>query len=169
MKISFLAIAIPLVFSAFGCGKSASSAKPVPLPAFTPWPSIEPQQARRLSGSRLKQLALGVILFAQKHDDTFPDMSSADAMRADVYPFLMSGGVELFVHPVTGETYAPNPSLSGKSRDSIPAEKIGKIAMLYEASADGNLTRGVIYDDGHYHRIDESEWPALKAASEIPQ
>ena len=148
-----------------GCSKSASTgAAAVPLPAFTPWPNITPENARKLSDSRLKRLSLALITCAQKHGDTFPDTSSPEAFRAAVYPFLEGGGADLFVHPVTGEAFAVNPSLSKQKTADVPETS----AMLYEANADGNLTRGVVFALGNFKRVDEADWPQIKAASKIP-
>lgn len=164
MKRLLLAVAVGAAMLT-SCGKSASTGSAaVPLPAFTPWPNLTPQEAREISDSRLKRLSLAIIDYAQKHNDTFPDMSSSDAFRAAVYPFLSSGGAELFVHPVTGEAYAVNASLS----QTKTADASETTALLFEARADGNLTRTVIFATGNFKRIDEADWPQLKAASKIP-
>jgi hypothetical protein len=119
-----------------------------------------------LSVSRLKQLALGIAVYRSKNDDKLPDLTSPAAMRAEVYPFLTMGGLDIFVHPKTGEPFEVNVSLSKTVPPVFPGPS--PIALAYEASADGNLTRAVAYTDGHVKRVEESEWPAIKAASNIP-
>lgn len=43
-----------------------------------------------------------------------------------------------------------------------------KMVIYYEASPASDGTRGVVFLDGHAKRIAKRDWPALKAASHVP-
>lgn len=133
--------------------------------------NMMPDEARALTDSRLKQMALATIRLRSRQNDVLPDMSSVAALQTALKPFLNEdsvGGEEVFVNPVTGEFFQPNPSLSKKPYTGELADNSYKIVLLYENSPSPNLTRGVMFADGHHERIDESEWSALKQASKIP-
>ena len=116
------------------------------------------------SQSNLKQLALGVMMYAQDHDEKLPPMKSAAALKKAIMPYVKSETV--FTDPNGDKAYMANPSLSGKSLASIanPAE----IALLYEAEAGPDGSRSVAFVDGHVKRLTASEWATLKKRSKIP-
>ena len=122
------------------------------------------QAAASVSLSNLKQLGLGIMQYAQDHDQTFPPLEDAAAMKKAIMPYVKSES--LFVHPNSKEAYQPNASLSGKKMTSLaePATRV----LGFEASPDANGRRAVLYADGHVKRIAESDWPDIKKASQVP-
>lgn len=116
------------------------------------------------SNSNLKQLGLGIMQYTQDHNQTFPPLEDAAAMKKEVMPYVKNE--ELFVHPGSKEAYQPNSSLSGKKLSSL-AEPNSRV-LAYEASAGTDGRRGVLYADGHVKRESETEWPQIKKASQVP-
>lgn len=137
--------------------------------AFTPETQEEAQQQaeaanNRLSLSNLKQIGLAMIQYVQDYDEKLPPMKSAAVAKKALYPFVKDDAV--FQQPQTHEPYQPNTSLSGRSLASF--ERPAEMVIYYEAGPAPDGTRGVVFLDGHARRIRESEWPALKSASHVP-
>ena len=114
--------------------------------------------------SNLKQLGLGMMMYAQDYDEVLPPMKDAATMKKSLMPYVKSE--QIFISPITKDAYRPNPILSGKKLAHIanPAAMVS----IYEASPAPDGTRGVAFVDGHAKRIKEAEWPRLKQASKIP-
>ena len=112
----------------------------------------------------LKQLGLELSQYMQDNDERLPPMQSAAATQKAIYPYIKSDAV--FVHPRTHQPYQPNSSLSGRTLASFadPATMV----VYYEPAPAPDGTRGVVFLDGHAKRIREDQWPALKAASHVP-
>jgi len=135
--------------------------------AFAP---LTPEDAQRQaeaayqsqSLSNLKQIGLAMAQYMQDNDEKLPPMKSAAVAKKALFPFIKSDAV--FQQPQTHEPYLPNTSLSGRPLASF--QNPATMVVYYEAGPDG--TRGVVFLDGHAKRIHESEWPALKAASHVP-
>jgi hypothetical protein len=134
------------------------------------------------SALNLKQLGLGLMQYVQDYDEKLPPMRPATSVaqirgesagRATInsttsvftrlLPYLKS--VAIFRHPVTGEIYRPNQTLSGRPVTSVkrPAE----VVAFYEGSAAADGTRGITYLDGHVGRIREIDWPHVARRSGI--
>ena len=132
--------------------------------------------------SDLKQIGLAMLMYIQDYDEKLPPMRSVQRM-ADIKnefntgwsnakpskvqpllgPYLKS--VEIFAHPTTREIYRPNINVSGRtlaSLDTAPEQVI----TFYEASPAPDGTRAVLYLDGHVKRERETDWPAIRAASD---
>ncbi len=121
------------------------------------------QDAGKQSLKNLKRLGLGLNMWVQDHNETYPTIANAAAMKTALMPYVKDESA--FVCPDTNEPYLPNPNLSGKSLSSIA--DVSNTVAFYEAGAtDG--TRGVAFVDGHAERIAESQWPQLKQSSGIP-
>lgn len=143
--------------------------------------ALTAQAANERSVSNLKQVALGLVQYTQDWDDQLPPMRSAQSMaqiKADsqlpyeagglatvqrvLFPYIKS--VEIFVHPTTREIYRPNLNLSGRPLGFLEAGE--KIVTFYEASPAADGTRAVLYLDGHVKRERETDWAAIRAASD---
>lgn len=122
------------------------------------------QAAEATSVSNLKQLGLAVTMYEQDYDEKMPPMKSAAVTKQALLPYIKSDDV--FQRPQTHEPYLPNTSLSGRSLASF--QNPVTMVIYYEATPAPDGTRDVVFLDGHVKRIPESEWPALKAASHVP-
>lgn len=132
-------------------------------------PQMSDDDARALTASRLKQLAVAVKRYSERNRDVLPDLSTPEAMKADLKGYFGEhpvGSEEILLHPTTGQPFQPNPSLSKVNELTIDDSE--KRVLLYEDPASTNDTRAVIYEDGHFKRLPESDWPAIKAYSKIP-
>ncbi len=133
--------------------------------------SQKAQAARaELSNSNLKQLVMGVIQYAQDHDETFPPMQNMFQLKKAIYPYLKSEqrGVrsgQVFRQPGSGTFYVPNAALSKKKMASM--DDVANTAALYEAQVGSDGKRGVAFEDGHVKRVTASEWTKLKEHSGI--
>lgn len=114
--------------------------------------------------SNLKQIGLAMVQYEQDNDEDLPPMRSAASTQKALFPFVRDSAV--FQQPRTHEPYLPNTSLSGRTLASFNSPS--DMVTYYEAVPAPDGTRGVAFLDGHVKRIHESEWPALKAASHVP-
>ncbi len=114
--------------------------------------------------SNLKQIGLAMMQYVQDNDEKLPPMKSAAVTKKALFPYVKSDAV--FQQPQTHEPYLPNTSLSGHSLASF--QNPATMVVYYEAGPAPDGMRGVVFLDGHAKRIHESEWPALKAASHVP-
>lgn len=112
----------------------------------------------------LKLLGLAMTQYLQDYDEKLPPMQSAVAAQKALSPYVKINSA--FQQPQTHEPYLPNTSLSGRSLASF--DNPATMVIYYEASPNLDGMRGVVFLDGHAKRIHESEWPALKAASHVP-
>lgn len=137
--------------------------------AFAP---LTPEDARRQADaayesrslSNLKQIGLAMAQYIQDNDEKLPPMKSAAVTKKALFPFVKTDAV--FQQPQTHDPYLPNTSLSGRSLASF--KDPSSMVIYYEAGPAPDGTRGVVFLDGHARRIRESEWPALKSASHVP-
>lgn len=127
-------------------------------------PVGQEQAVNASSASNLKQLGLGILQYAQDHNQTFPPLEDAGAMKKAVMPYVKNEDV--FVHPGSKEAYQPNASLSSKKMSSL-AEPNSRV-LAYEANAGTDGRRAILYADGHVKRESETEWPQIKKASQVP-
>jgi len=139
------------------------------IQAYTPLTPAEAQaqnaqEDEAASVSNLKQLGLAMSQYMQDSDEKLPPMQSAAVTKKAIFPFVKSDDV--FQYPQTHEPYLPNTSLSGRSLASFNSPS--DMVIYYEAVPAPDGTRGVAFLDGHVKRIPESEWPALKSASHVP-
>ena len=139
------------------------------IQAYTPVTQAEAEaqtarDAEAVSLSNLKLIGLGMIQCVQDHDEKLPPMRSAAAAQKAILPYVKDAAV--FRQPLTHEPYLSNTSLSGRSLESFGG--LATMVVYYEASPMPDGTRAVVFLDGHAKRIRESDWPALKAASHVP-
>lgn len=123
-----------------------------------------PESTSQTSLSNLKQIGLAMNMYIQDYDEKLPPMKSAAIAKKVLFPYIKSEAV--FQQPQTHQPYLPNTSLSGRSLASFDSP--ATMVVYYEAGPAPDETRGVVFLDGHAKRIRESEWPALKAASHVP-
>jgi prepilin-type processing-associated H-X9-DG protein len=96
----------------------------------------------------LKQLTLGVLLYAEDHDETLPPMKSFRQFWDAVYPYV--GSSWRFHCPATHTYYVLNPKLSGVSLLTI-ADPSATV-MIRDAKPHPNKTTAFGYVDGHVVR-----------------
>ena len=131
--------------------------------------------------SDLKQIGLAVLQYVQDYDEKLPSMISAQSMapiresvnrRWDdprstkvqevLQPYIKSA--EVFAHPTTHEIYRPNINVSRRQLEML--EPQSRVVTFYEASPASDGTRAVLYLDGHVRRERETDWAAIRAASD---
>lgn len=141
-------------------------------------PQDRAAQATAASMSNLKQLGLGLLMYAQDYDERLPPMNSATSqaqirapsppnrqtVQQRLRPYLKND--DIYSHPTTKQLYRPNGFLSRKrlSFFTSPATMVA----FYEASPDADGLRAALYLDGHVKRERETDWPRIKRASHIP-
>jgi len=137
------------------------------IQAYTPVTQAQAQAAQEsevTSLSNLKLLGLAMVQYMQDSDGKLPSMKSAAVTKKALFPFVMID--DAFQQPRTHQPYPPNTSLSGRSLASF--QNPATMVIYYETAPAPDGTRGVAFLDGNAKRIPESEWPALKAASHVP-
>jgi prepilin-type processing-associated H-X9-DG protein len=151
---------------------------------FDPQQDVEKEldKAARINQAsvrNLRQIGVGLMMYAQDYDEKLPLMTSARSRREMQQPLppRRSGTVqqvlmpyvrtpETFVHPATRQIYRPNPSLSRKSLGEI--EDAATTVAFYEPAVASDGKRAVLFLDGHVERVPETDWPRLKKESKIP-
>jgi len=111
----------------------------------------------------LQQLAIAVQMYIADFD-ALPPLGDAEAVTQALVEYVSDESV--FTDPDTGEAYAVNSSLSGKSLSEI--EDPAQMVVLYQAEPGNGGKRGVAFLDGHVQRVSDSQWEKLKAGSGIP-
>jgi hypothetical protein len=91
-----------------------------------------------------------------------PPMQSAAAVKNALTRTGFVKNPAAFVHPVTGQAYLPNASLSGKKW--VPAGTV----VFYEPQVNADGTRGVVLWNGAVQFVPDATWLRLKKASGIP-
>lgn len=123
---------------------------------------VEAQQ-RALSLGNLKNLALALQMWLADHEDTLPDLSSMEAVGTTLDEYVKNRTV--FTHPVTGQPYGVNSSLSGLRL--LEVRDISNTAVFYEQTTWSDGTRGVAFLDGHAARVSPEKWQEIKRISGI--
>lgn len=114
--------------------------------------------------TRLRQLALAVLMYAQDNDEQFPPMQNQQELKTAILDYV--GKEKVFIHPETKEAFLHNPKL-----DRLPAAQVSNptdTVLWYEANPAQDGTRGVSFADGHAKRMAEEQWQQLKRKAEIP-
>ena len=131
--------------------------------------------------SDLKQIGLAMAQYLQDYDEKLPSMISAQSMapikesvnrnwqdprstkvQEVLQPYIKSA--EVFAHPTTRELYRPNINVSRRQLGRL--EPQSRVITFYEASPAPDGTRAVLYLDGHVKRERETDWAAIRAASD---
>jgi hypothetical protein len=111
----------------------------------------------------LRQIGLALLMYAQDHGDVLPAMKDPKAVRASLGAYLPEEG--LFLHPLTGEAFQPNPALSGRKYAHISSPE--SMVAFFEPSPDPEGMRAVLFLDGSVRRISGPEWRKLARVSKI--
>ena len=123
------------------------------------------QTASQMGGgesNNLQQLALAVQMYISDYD-ALPPLGDAETAAQALMEYVSDDTV--FTDPSTGDAYAVNSSLSGKSLSEIddPAQAV----VFYQAEPGNDGKRGVAFLDGHVQRVSDSQWEELRASSGI--
>ncbi len=113
-------------------------------------------------GDNLQQLAMAMQMYIADND-ALPPLGDAEAVKQALVEYVNDESV--FTDPDTGEAYAVNSSLSGKSLSEI--EDPAQMVVFYQAEPGKDGRRGAAFLDGHVQRVSDSEWEKLKASSGI--
>jgi|GEM_PF-1430422 len=113
------------------------------------------------SGSRLRQLVTGIIMYAQDNDELLPAMDDRQQLMRDI-----DVEEEAWKHPVTGEIYGVNAGIGGMALGEI--EDPTEIVVCYEATPWPDGKRHAAFLDGHVALLSEAEWAELKKKAELP-
>jgi prepilin-type processing-associated H-X9-DG protein len=108
--------------------------------------------------SNLKQVGLGMLMFAQDHNETFPN---ADTWRNDLMPYIKNQ--QVFECPRSGQgsaSYQMNPRMSQRRLAEIPMP--ATTPLVYDAGfPNGTPTHpegwNVVFVDGHCKAVSPSE------------
>lgn len=116
------------------------------------------------SQSRLKQLGLAYLQYAQDNNEKFPAKMDPAAFQKALFPYVKSKDV--FLQPGVNKPYLANTRLSGHSILDIgePASMV----VFYEPVPGGGGKRWVCFADGHVKQVGSADWAKLKKASKIP-
>ena len=115
--------------------------------------------------SRLKQIALGYIQYAQDNDERLPPGSSAQARMA-IAPYLQPTPSRLWWYKDRG-MFVPNSAVSGMSLRDLPAQPDGKSMVVIAYSDWSNRSEGglqyryVAFVDGRVETVSEPRFHAL--------
>lgn len=98
----------------------------------------------------VKQLSMGVPMYVQDYDETFPPMTSPAHLQHRVYPYVKNRSV--FKCPVTGADYPGNPALNYRTmewstspatmvmlRDAKPHTDVGDKPVWVTGYMDGHV------------------------------
>lgn len=109
------------------------------------------------SMSNLKQMGLGLVMFAQDNGEILPGLTDAASIKKNLMPYIKTD--EVFVHPGTKAPYVVNPLISGKKMADFPAPAETITFAEAQVSPDGSLAVG--YLDGHVKRLSPDEQKAV--------
>jgi prepilin-type processing-associated H-X9-DG protein len=103
------------------------------------------QDVNTLCRRRASQVNLGILMYAQDHDETFPPMHTIDELQNSLKDYVTDSS--LFICPATNLPYQPNAALSGVSEASIADPTHTETFRDQQPHPDGKYTVG--YADGH--------------------
>lgn len=109
----------------------------------------------------LKMIGLCLAQYANDHGELLPPMTNAESVRKALAEY--AGNDKIFYHPTSGEPYQPNPKMTGR-RWQDDAEAV----LFFEASANSDGGRAVLFNDGHAEYISAERWKELCRQQGIP-
>jgi hypothetical protein len=135
---------------------------------------------RRISQAQLKQIALGMFMYAEDYDEKLPPMVAARNAKHLMYlpsskttfvptvqnllqPYMHS--TEIFLQPTTHRPYLPNYKMS-----RLPLSKIDDATqtfLFYEDAPDADGKRSVA--DGHVETMEENQFQWRRKAQGISE
>jgi len=110
---------------------------------------------RAESANRLRQLAVGIMIYAQDHDEMLPEVGDQKQLMDEIQV-----DEDIWKHPVTGESYRLNAAIGGKALGEI--DDPTDIVLCYEATPWPDGKRQAAYLDGHVAVLSEAEWAELE-------
>ena len=118
--------------------------------------------AATMALSRVKQVAVGIMLYATDNDDRYPKADSTLAARAAVLPYLKDGSLWP-LGPRDRVLY--NTALSGVSEVAI--DQPSSTLLLWQETPDADGSRAVGFADGHGETVGADEWKTIWAREEF--
>ena len=149
-KKSMSPLAIAAIVGAVGCLPLIMIVAAILFPLF----AKTREQARIASSeSNLKQIGLGVMLYAQDHNNNLPPTDSAEGFKEAIGKYVTDPDGKLFIQPGAGVPYAYNAKLSKQNMEnySNPAG----IVLAREAVPHPGGERAALYLDGHVKVIQD--------------
>jgi prepilin-type processing-associated H-X9-DG protein len=150
-SLEALFAAMIALLSAAGIGSLQVGEKP----AQGPRSSEEATEAM----TRLKQLALGTLLYASDYDDDLPYPQSTASMKGVIGPYVKSNS--LFDSPTPGGRFNFNLSIGGVRM--IDFEKPAETPMWVERLTEKESRPGVAFVDGHVKLVNNLD-PTIEKA-----
>jgi prepilin-type processing-associated H-X9-DG protein len=98
--------------------------------------------------SNCKQIALGMLMYAQDFDEKLPPMASAARFQKVMMPYIKNA--KTFLCPATQKPYVLNTTLNHKSKAKIKA--LATTATFFDAEPHADGMYSVAYVDGHVKR-----------------
>jgi prepilin-type processing-associated H-X9-DG protein len=106
--------------------------------------------------SNCKQLAMGMLMYAQDYDEKLPPMKTSAKFQKAVMPYIKNA--KIFLCPATQKPYALNATLNHKSMAKI--KTLATTAAIFDAKPHADGMYSVAYVDGHVKR--EKKVPRTK-------
>ena len=119
------------------------------------------QAEQTVSTSNLRQLATGILMYAQDHDGLFPPANR-------IWAVLKEYGVDerITTHPRTKQPYRYNVAIAAAALTEI--EHPAQMVLAYEDGDPwGNGQRIVAFCDGHVETLTAEAWEAARTRSGI--
>lgn len=110
---------------------------------------------RTQSLSNLKQIALGLVMYASDYDDVFPYAQSTTAVKWVTTPYIRIASLWTSPNP-EGAEYRFNIALGGVHLEAIQSPS--QTVLVYESRAWPDGRRGVAFADGSARMVDADQW-----------
>jgi hypothetical protein len=109
----------------------------------------DPNALRSACISNQKQLAMGILMYAQDYDEHYPTMTTPAHLQNRIHPYVRNKSV--FKCPASGEDYLPNPALNYLTMEDVtaPAATLFLRDSKPHKSETGASVWVVAYADGH--------------------
>lgn len=114
---------------------------------------------RTQSLSHLKQIALGLVLYASDYDDVFPYAQSTTAVKWVTYPYIKNESIWTNPNP-DGAEYRFNIAIGGVHLPAI--ESPSQTVLVYESRPWPDGRRGVAFTDGSARLVAADQWQELE-------
>jgi hypothetical protein len=137
--------------------------KPPPMGLMDVFGRAKQTAEIRSAESNLKQLALGMMVYAQDYDEVLPPMQDTAKLKKLLLPYVKSEAA--FTSPATGQPFQANARLSRRSLATLDPTGV---VMLYSSVPEPDGTRLVARVDGSVKRIGPAEWTKLAPAQHLP-
>ena len=95
--------------------------------------------------ANLRTLGMAEMMYMVDHNGHYPPATTAAELQAALMEYV--GDPSVFICPVTGRPYLPNPDLAGKSERDVPEPNT--TPMIWDDGAHPLGIRYVVYADGH--------------------